>query len=219
MRVFFFYVSVFFITHFTTAQVYSFSEMSDGQSIEHRIFIDDDYLIETQFVKNPSKFISTRGGFYELHGTTYSVAFEFNSNFENDGLKAMELTKNATWEKQSREIRPLDGKWLMAGRVSDEGVRRRDLTRPRKTMKFLKNGYFQWIAFNTETFQFFGSGGGTYTAVNGKYIETIDYFSRDNSKTGISLTFDFDEKENDWFHKGFSSKGDPMHEVWTKRNQ
>ena len=51
----------------------------------------------------------------------------------------------------------------MAGRITDEGEKRRDISKPRKTMKFLKNGNFQWIAFNTETFQFFGSGGGTYS--------------------------------------------------------
>ena len=44
-------------------------------------------------------------------------------------------------------------------------------------MKFLKNGNFQWIAFNTETFQFFGSGGGTYSAKNGIYTENIQFFS------------------------------------------
>ena len=42
----------------------------------------------------------------------------------------------------------------MGGRVTDNGERRRDLNRPRKTMKFLLNGYFQWTAFNVETFKF-----------------------------------------------------------------
>ena len=105
----------------------------------------------------------------------------------------------------------------MAGRVTKEGERRRDITRPRKTMKFLKDGYFQWIAFNTATFSFHGTGGGSYNAVNGTYIETIEYFSRDNNKVGISLVFEYEKKGSDWHHKGFSSKGDPLHEIWTIR--
>ena len=59
----------------------------------------------------------------------------------------------------------------MAGRVRPEGEKRRNLNGPRKTLKFLLDGHFQWTAFNTESFKFFGSGGGTYTAKDGsKYI-------------------------------------------------
>ena len=63
--------------------------------------------------------------------------------------------------KQKEKASGVDGKWLMAGRVKPEGEQRRDISRSRKTMKFLIDGFFQWTAFNTETFQFFGSGGGT----------------------------------------------------------
>ena len=45
--------------------------------------------------------------------------------------------------------------------------RRRDTNQPRKTMKILVDGYFQWIAFNTNTFSFMGTGGGRYTAEDG----------------------------------------------------
>ena len=66
---------------------------------------------------------------------------------------------------------------------------------------------------------FYGTGGGIFTAENGKYIENIEFFSRDNSKVGISLEFNFEVKEGDWHHKGFSSKGDPKYEIWTQRKQ
>ena len=59
----------------------------------------------------------------------------------------------------------------MVGRVRNGNEQRRNLDRPRKTMKFLINGYFQWIAFNTETFQFSGSGGGKYITKDGKYVK------------------------------------------------
>ena len=32
----------------------------------------------------------------------------------------------------------------------------------KKTMKILIDGFFQWIAFDTSNFRFFGSGGGRY---------------------------------------------------------
>ena len=85
-------------------------------------------------------------------------------------------------------------------------------------MKFLKDGYFQWIAFNTETFQFFGSGGGFYFAEDEIYTENIEFFSRNNKSVGRVLPFQYSLKDNDWHHEGINSKGDPMHEIWTNRN-
>ncbi|MFQ3335822.1 MAG: hypothetical protein ACI94N_001176, partial [Candidatus Arcticimaribacter sp.] len=109
------------------------------------------------------------------------------------------------------------GKWLMAGRVRDNIEKRRSTDGPRKTLKFLIDGHFQWTAFNTQTFKFFGSGGGTYTAVNGDYVESITYFSRDNSRVGAVLPFRYDLKGSDWHHQGLNSKGEPMYEIWALR--
>ena len=181
--------------------------------------MDQNYFVETQFVSDPPEFILTRGGFYTQSGEEFMVDFEFNSNFEKDGLKQMKIEKTKKWKKISNSPMDLNGKWLMAGRMTDQGERRRDTSAPRKTMKFLWDGYFQWIAFNTETFEFFGSGGGFYTAENGKYTEHIEYFSRDNSRVGAVLPFDYSLKDSDWHHQGFSSKGDPMHEIWSIRKQ
>lgn len=214
MRAFF----LFFLTSLSLqAQVYFFTSEEAEQTIWHRIMMDENYFVETAYVDSPAAFIYTRGGFYKKEGNKFLVAFEFNSNFEKDHLKTMDYEQQADWELASDEVLPLDGKWLMAGRVSEQGINRRDTTQARKTMKFLKDGFFQWIAFNTESFQFFGSGGGTYEAAAGKYTETITFFSRDNSRVGAVLPFEFDVQGPDWFHKGFSSKGAPMHEVWTNR--
>jgi hypothetical protein len=89
----------------------------------------------------------------------------------------------------------------------------------RRTMKILSGTRFQWIAYNTDTKEFFGTGGGTYTTVNGKYTENIEFFSRDNNRVGASLQFDFTIEDGNWHHKGLSSKGDPIDEVWTKREK
>ena len=122
-------------------------------------------------------------------------------------------------KKISNLDQDLEGKWLMAGRVGQSGEEnRRDTKRSRKTLKFLIDGFFQWTAYNTETFEFFGSGGGIYFAKNDIYKESINYFSRDNSRVGATLKFQYTKNINDWFHKGLSSKGMLIHEIWTKRN-
>ena len=105
----------------------------------------------------------------------------------------------------------------MSGRYRDGKKQTRSIDRPRKTMKLLSGKRFQWIAYNTETKQFMGTGGGTYTTKDGVYSENIEFFSRDNSKAGLKLQFDFEIIDDEWNHKGFSSKGDPLHEIWVKR--
>ncbi len=200
------------------AQVYSYETKQNGKTVTHRILMDDSYLVETQYVAQPPEFILTRGGFYTQTEKDILVDFEFNSNFEKDGLKQMKLHSSKKWKLLSTPPQELKGKWLMAGRMTDQVERRRDTSGPRKTMKFLLDGFFQWIAFNTDTFQFFGSGGGYYTTEAGNYTEHIEYFSRDNSRVGARLPFQYELKGSDWHHQGFSSKGDPMHEIWSKRN-
>ncbi|MGA1150349.1 MAG: hypothetical protein ACO3UL_04625 [Flavobacteriaceae bacterium] len=198
-------------------QVYSYITKKEGKEITHRILMDEEYLIETQYCSTPPEFVLTRGGFYTQKGQTMEVSLEFNSNFETDGIKTIEVKTHPDWKLISNSALDLNGKWLMAGRVTDNGENRRNIAAPRKTMKFLKDGYFQWIAFNTESFQFFGSGGGFYTTENQKYTEHIEYFSRNNETVGKVLPFSYDLKEPDWYHSGMSSKGEPMREIWTKR--
>ena len=214
---------IFFIILFTCsmsfAQVFNFNTEENGKIITHRIVIDNEYLIETQFSSDPAEFILTRGGFYTKNGRNFKIEFEFNSNYEIDSLRELEIGKEKYWDKLSNRTLDLDGKWLMAGKITDNMERRRDISKPRKTMKILKNGYFQWIAFNTENFQFFGTGGGFYTAENGIYTENIEFFSRNNKSVGRVLPFKYSIKNNDWHHQGINSKGDPMYEIWTSRKR
>ena len=202
-----------FIPSSLFAQIYHFS---DGDN-NHRIIMDDSYLIETVYQQKEGAFSFTRGGFYQKTEKGIEVAFEFNSNYAQDSIKSLTYTKQ-DWIKVSKTVQALEGKWLMAGRVKPQGEQRRDLNRSRKTMKLLLDGHFQWTAFDTASMRFMGSGGGTYTAHDGNYIETLEYFSRDNSKVGKVLSFEFTLKEEDWYHKGLNSKGQPMHEIWHKRS-
>ena len=110
----------------------------------------------------------------------------------------------------------LAGAWLITGRKRDEEMTERK-SGPRKTMKILSGTRFQWIAYNSETGDFMGTGGGKYTTEGGKYIENIDFFSRDNTRVGASLEFDYELKNGKWHHWGLSSKGSPIYEVWSLR--
>ena len=74
-----------------------------------------------------------------------------------------------------------------------------------------------WHLSLIQTLKFSGSGGCSYEIEESDSIEKLEFFSRDNSKVGIKLKFNFVQKSDDWYHKGFSSKGSPMHEIWTKR--
>ena len=182
-----------------------------------RLIIDSEYLVVTEFNKTSGAFVKTYGGYYEIVGDSYQVSLEFNSDFEKDSIKSIELTKDNNWRNISKPKSMLQGKWVMSGRYNNGEFRTRDTNLPRKTMKVLIDGFFQWIAFNTETSRFSGSGGGEYEAVDGKYIEKIQYFSRDDSRVGAELDFNHEVKEGDWYHSGLSSKGNPINEVWTLR--
>ena len=182
-----------------------------------RLIIDSEYLVVTEFNKTSGAFVKTYGGYYEIEGDSYQVSLEFNSDFEKDSIKSIELTKDNNWRNISKPKSMLQGKWVMSGRYNNGEFRTRDTNLPRKTMKVLIDGFFQWIAFNTETFRFSGSGGGEYEAVDGKYIEKLQYFSRDDSRVGAELDFNYEVKEGDWYHSGLSSKGNPINEVWTLR--
>ena len=192
-------------------------ELDKTDETIERLIIDSEYLVVTEFNKTSGAFVKTYGGYYEIVGDSYQVSLEFNSDFEKDSIQSIELTKDNNWRNISKPKSMLQGKWVMSGRYNNGEFRTRDTNLPRKTMKVLIDGFFQWIAFNTETFRFSGSGGGEYEAVDGKYIEKLQYFSRDDSRVGAELDFNYEVKEGDWYHSGLSSKGNPINEVWTLR--
>ncbi|SOE19869.1 hypothetical protein SAMN06298216_0370 [Spirosomataceae bacterium TFI 002] len=197
------------------AQVFEFT---DQEANTHRIILTDNYLVETIFQSNPATFVLTRGGFVEKKGKFFNVKLEFNSNFEMDEKKDLALKMSKDWKKVSLADQEMENNWLFSGRVvNGKESTRRGEDSSRKTLKILFDGYFLWIAYDVADMKFSGSGGGLYTARNGKYIETIQYFSKDNSRVGAVLSFDYELINNEWHHTGLSSKGDPIHEIWAKR--
>ena len=190
----------------------------DNEDYISRVILDNEYVVISKFKSDSGNFISTLGGYYQLNEGLYEINLEFNSNYDQDSIKSLSIVKTSKWKSISKENNTLKGKWVMSGRYNNGEFRTRNTDLPRKTMKVLIDGFFQWIAFNTESFKFSGSGGGEYETEDGKYIEIIQYFSRDNSRVGAELDFNYEVKNNDWYHTGLSSKGKPINEVWTIRD-
>ncbi len=199
----------------------------------HVLLFSGAYFTWTTHETETGAFIMTRGGSWKKTGKKLELMYEFHTiDSTKVGTKeVMKLSQkgNVTrfkgkglpkgdWKGLDQGVAsPLTGAWLFSGRERDGKMSRRSTDLPRKTMKILTGSRFQWIAYNTETKRFFGTGGGEYVANDGKYTENIRFFSRDVSRVGVKLGFKFDVKEKEWHHSGKSSKGDPMYEIWSKR--
>ena len=48
-------------------------------------------------------------------------------------------------------------------------------------------------------------------------LKVLNIFQETDSKVGLNLEFDYELINKEWNHKGFSSKGDPLHEIWVVR--
>lgn len=210
----------------------SYNTSESGEKLKSVIIFSDGFQVLTTYDTTTGKFISTNGGTWKLEGNTLTEKVEFatgNSDYVgtemstqisvNDSILQITGFKYAFKRLDDGAPGKLHGAWLMSGRIRDGETQLRDTSRPRKTMKILSGTRFQWIAYNTETKEFSGTGGGTYTTTNGEYTENIEFFSRDDSRVGASLKFNYSLDNGDWHHSGLSSKGDPMHEIWSVRKE
>lgn len=229
---------------FFTANLASYSQISpgiyadtiqnNGSKTVHQVKMNEDYFIYNEYEIEPAKFIKTIGGFMQIENsnsnTLLVVLLEFNSEYENDAIGQLSIPIEMDGEKlkmnwfQQLTLAPvfpttqdLDGAWLFATRGPDVGQERRGEESTRKTLKLLMDNTFQWIAYDTNAFKFSGTGGGTYTAENGIYKEEIEFFSKDNTRVGAQLEFNYKLEGDDWHHTGKNSKGEPMYEIWSKR--
>jgi hypothetical protein len=207
----------------------------NGKAVTDQEFIkiyQDNYF--SFGVKNISDnhFIGAGGGPYSYQDGKYSETLDFftlnplqvgtTTPFKLEWAQGkLVLSANTnegmlveTWEKISDSKDALTGNWVITGRKREAEISR-SAPGARRTVKILSGGRFQWIAFNSETKEFSGTGGGTYTAVDGKYVENITFFSRDDSRVGASLGFDFQVIDGEWHHSGMSSTGSPIYEIWT----
>ena len=174
-------------------------------------------------------FIKTMGGSWTLYGERWQLNFEFDSETPDNVGRTKEFTIIPNAEgyhllplgltfKQIDNGSPgkLMGAWQMTSRKRGEEMVSRPINQARRTLKLLSGKRFQWIAFNVETKEFSGTGGGSYTTKGGTYTENIEFFSRDHSRVGASLEFTYELIDGHWHHSGLSSKGSPIYEIWSK---
>lgn len=219
--------------NFVTAQstVTDLEGVYKDQANAHNVLVmQDGYFSVTSFSSTPANFLYTLGGHFDTEGSVLKVDIDYHSedaslvgeyfamNMSFDG-QTLSVDRpdgfQQKWVKQKESDQGLSGIWRISGRKVNDEIQQIP-KRARQTLKVLSDERFQWIAMNTETGEFFGTGGGTYTYKNGKYTEHIEFFSRDNSRTGMELEFNGKVIDGNWHHSGKSSKGSPIYEIWSK---
>jgi hypothetical protein len=208
----------------------TFATSENGDNLKSVVIFAYGYQVLTVYNATTGEFIHSNGGTWKLDEDIMTEKVEFHTdNSERVGTEVSFKVKVNTSTLEivgSGQIftkidngtpGELQGAWLMSGRISEGKTQLRETSRPRKTMKILSGTRFQWIAYDTETKQFMATGGGTYTTMNDEYTENIEFFSRDFSKVGLSLKFNYKLIDGKWHHSGFSSKGDPINEIWSLR--
>lgn len=202
---------------------------TDGSEV---IKIYDDKYFMAGARTAQGQFLYAFGGSYTLSNGKYTETYDFftsdstvtgssrtfNFRLKHETMTLTFVNKKEEWVRVDNGTTALTGTWRFGARVDDNGVagERRDANSPRQTIKILSGKYFQWAAFNRETKQFMGTGGGTYALADGRYTENIRFFSRDNTRSGMSLTFEFRLEGSDWYHKGRGTTGNPVSEVWER---
>jgi hypothetical protein len=190
------------------------------------VFVDG-YSVQTNFDKANKQFLSTWGGPYSIKDGKLTINIEFNTLVPAaiGQTEAISYSiKGGKLTTQLGEMTRLDdgsgalaGNWRISGRLENgKMVESAAASGPRKTLKLLSGTRFQWVAINPDEKGFYGTGGGTYTFANGKYTENIEFFSRDSTRVGASLTFDGKVENDAWQHSGLNSRGEPLNEVWRR---
>lgn len=192
------------------------------------IIMQDGYFTLTKYDTVNKKFLNAKGGKYQAGNGLLTVICDFNSDKTEVGNKLnMRFTISGnelsihdnkdehTWQLIDNTSTDITGCWRINGRIRD-GKMSEMKPAPRKTLKILSGTRFQWMAINTETKEFFGTGGGSYTLKDGVYTEHIEFFSRDSSRVGRNLSFSAKVTDSIWHHSGSSSQGEPIQETWTR---
>lgn len=207
---------------------YFISKNADGTILS--VLLTDHYFSLTSFHPEHRQFNYTWGGPVKMEGQSMRIFVEFNTWQEQQAAVGNEVVATVGWTKEGLTFNgtlfhrahesnaALTGCWRITARQQN-GKMAEMPKGPRKTLKLIAGSHFQWVAINTETGEFFGTGGGKYSFEKGQYTEIIEFFSRDSSRVGAKLTFEGKVEGDQWQHSGKSSKGDPIYEIWTRERQ
>lgn len=223
-------VMIFMAVFDSTAQTFQGAWQRNLDTAVQTLTIVDNYFSVATFHVQDKKFINTSGGTASYENGELKGKIEFNTSDRSQVTKSYALAFQQSgdklnfsyagivvpWQRLDDAMQSLSGNWKIIGREQDGKMAEMRLG-ARKTIKILSGTRFQWAAINAETGEFFGTGGGKYTFENGKYTEHIEFFSRDASRVGASLSFNGELKNGDWHHSGLSSKGDKIYEIWSRK--
>ncbi len=202
-------------------------QLDNHQNVTELWKFVDNYFVVTAYNSEAQSFYYTYGGNYYTDKDRLKASIRFSyygpMNFgetldceyslDSNSLIIQGIANNLVRQDFALTT-AISQTWIITGRmVNDSIVNRR--VGARKTLKILTDKNFQWIAFDEEKGLFKGTGGGKYQTNNGVYTEYIEFFSRDSSRVGQSLSFDYAIKEGNWIHSGLSSKGKPIYEIWS----
>ncbi|MCE6990641.1 hypothetical protein [Dyadobacter sp. CY323] len=196
------------------------------------LIVADNYLSIASYSINNKYFERSEGGPFTMSGDQLTYTPEFNSADTSkvgipivftvtvkDDILTLRYEEAMVWMRVDNATNvPMAGAWHITERAANgqgelvkihqEGTR--------KTIKMLSGTRFQWFAIDPVVKGFYATGGGTYTAKDGKYTENIQFFSKDNNRVGSSLKFNYKLENGRWDHSGKSSDGKPIHEIWEK---
>ncbi|HMF73190.1 MAG TPA: hypothetical protein VK616_17040 [Flavitalea sp.] len=203
-----------------------------GSASNRTVMINTDkvFSVATYSIAD-KKLINSYGGTWRLDKSKLIRKIEWNSADSTQVGKEItdnveiKVNKLKIGSSGSDHVKLDDGKpgalmgaWIITGNYRNDSVSKRpNPFYPRRTMKVLSGKYFHWIAYNVVSKSFMNAGGGSYTTDNGKYTETIEFFTKTSESVGKKLIFDYSFVNGDWRHKGQKSTGGAMDECWSKR--
>lgn len=211
-------------------------ESINGESLPHRgvMLIQAPYIFYTEFDVASKSFVNSQGGMIDIQANRIIYNTEFNTGDPEQigtelaltaDVKGGEVTFRYALMGENVVIvanridnggGDLAGAWRITDRMRNGEMQAMRLG-ARKTIKMITGSRFQWAAYNPETKQFSGTGGGRMTLENGVYTEHIEFFSRNADRVGAKLSFNYKVEGDKWTHSGNSSSGDPIKEIWTRQ--
>ena len=193
------------------------------------MIIMDGYFAQADFDASLKTFAGTFGGPFTWANGVVQGRIDFNSlepsQVGNDFTVSMTLNGDKlvittddgsdTWTRLDDGQSKVAGTWRVSARETKGELTEVPLA-PRRMLKFVSGARFQWVNINTTTGEFFGTGGGQYTFKDGTYTEQIEFFSGDKSRVGLSLVSTAEIKDGKWHHRGKTSAGEPLYQVWSR---
>lgn len=211
--------------------------IANENGITHVLLVSDNYLSLTAYAVGGKSFLYTLGGPVRISPDQWIVKCEYDSKdaarvstqvqlpfqWSNKNLVAgkasvynnIALPQN--WTLLDNGQTALAGNWRITQRMQEGKLQLLHQSGTRKTVKLLTGTRFQWIAIDPGAKGFYGTGGGSYTFKDGQYTEHIEFFSRDSSRVGASLSFTGKLDSGDWHHSGKNSRGEDIYEVWSRK--